>query len=405
MGPDDKNPAVRHMLSHSRGSSELLRSRPTNRFVGPDRSRGVALRGAPPSSDEHDTIAGPLNKKRSRVTSLVCWIAVDSRAIASVYIASDSRITYTDGREPYDTACKVFACRRRPDILGYCGNAGKPPTVLAGLASALDARPLVAEENAWDRARLLVDGLTEALPLDRDHPYDQTKVIYASRDGSGHANAAFAVFEISVIDGRWYFQTLINSAARTEDEDEDERYRALRKLDVVFADGSGASDVRRWRERWVKYHESEIARHKLRGTTRTRTSRGVFSALCTALRFGADPCSGGAPQLAVIHQEGAAMPLGVIWGARRFYEGMPRTGSDAIALNTRWYDKLFQQCDPNTMQVLEEAAFHSAPVRGLDPERPPEAPSKRKRRRQDAAARTLVEKERARTTHRKRFLK
>jgi hypothetical protein len=251
----------------------------------------------------------------------------------------------------------------------------------------------------------LVEELNRALPLHHGHLYGQTKIVYASRDGEGHSNAAFAVFEISVVKGGWDFRTLAESKARAEREGPEERYRALKELDIVFAEGTGARDVKNWREHWVQYHASESVRRELRGTTRTRTSRGVFSALCTALRFAADPRSGGAPQLAVIHQENAAMSLGVIWENQRFYEGTPQTESEALALDTRWHDKLFQLCNPATMQVLKEAAFHSAPIRGLDPERPPEAPSKRKQRRQKAAALSALEREKAREAHRKRFLK
>ncbi len=335
------------------------------------------------------------------MTSLICWFAVDSRAIASLYIASDSRITATDGRVLSDTARKVFACRKRPDIFGYCGNADAPPRVLAEWISALDSRTVAGDETGWHRAQFLVERLNHALPLRDGHLYGQTKVVYASRDGDGYTKAAFAVFEISVVNGRWDYRTLDHSKATKEKEDPDE----LTRLDVVFAEGTGARAVQDWRERWKQYHSSEVARLELGGTTRASTSRGVFSALCSALRFANDLRSGGAPQLAVIHQERAARSLGVIWNNQRFFEGRPQLESEAVALDTKWHDKLFQRCDPTTMQALEEAAIHSAPIKGLDPERPTEAPSKRKERRQKAAARSVVERDKAREAHRKRFLK
>jgi hypothetical protein len=53
----------------------------------------------------------------------------------------------------------------------------------------------------------------------RLHLYGETKVVYASRDGDGHTNAAFAVFVISVVNRRWDFRTLAESKARGEAED------------------------------------------------------------------------------------------------------------------------------------------------------------------------------------------
>lgn len=329
------------------------------------------------------------------MTSLVCWFAVDSRAITSIYVASDSRITASTGEVLSDAACKVFACRERPDIIGYCGNADRPPAVLARLASQLDG--LSVSKSAWDRAHWITRELEHALPLCFDHPYSETKLVYASRDGEGFACAEFRVFEISVVEGHWYLRTLEFSPAR-EQGDEEHRSR-----DIAFAEGSGAASVRRWRDMWAQFHSWDIEHREHGGTTRVRTSRGVFSALCTALAFGDDSRSGGAPQLAVIHQEGVAMPLGVIWKGSRFYKGTERSEAEAVALNTRWHDKLFQLCSPTTMAVLEDAACHNAPTRGLDPELPMEVSSARQQRRRQAAARSVEERQIARERHRQRF--
>lgn len=99
------------------------------------------------------------------------------------------------------------------------------------------------------------------------------------------------------------------------------------------------------------------------------------------------------------------MSLGVIWQNARFWEGTSRTIAEALALRTRWHDKLFQLCEPSTMQVLDEAAVHSAPARGLDPELAAEPLTKRRQRRQSVAARTVLERIEAREAHRKRFRK
>lgn len=54
------------------------------------------------------------------MTSLVVWTGVDSRAPASIYLASDSRLSWDNG-DTWDFGRKVFASHRYPDILGYYG--------------------------------------------------------------------------------------------------------------------------------------------------------------------------------------------------------------------------------------------------------------------------------------------
>ena len=140
----------------------------------------------------------------------------------------------------------------------------------------------------------------------------------------------------------------------------------LEHPDVIFAAGSGAAHVQNWRERWETYHANSVEFRSAGGTLRVRTSRGVFAAFCTSLPFGADPASGGAPQLAVIYQEEAALSLGIVWEGQRYFEGAPCTLDDALRLRTRWHDWLFQVCDPETMGPPARAARHGAPARGFD---------------------------------------
>ena len=72
------------------------------------------------------------------VTSLLCWVGVDSRGPTSAYIATDSRITW-GRRDVWDLGRKTFAASRTPDIFGFSGGVLFPSLVLSQYVSALDA--------------------------------------------------------------------------------------------------------------------------------------------------------------------------------------------------------------------------------------------------------------------------
>jgi len=267
------------------------------------------------------------------MTSLVCWIGVDHRKVASIYLASDSRITQ-EGRVVSDDARKVFACSSRADIFGYCGNAEAPPRALDELTARLSTAELgVDDSNVYLRADRILEQLALALSVRRDGPdYSNTSIIYGTRQGEGYANAEFHAFSFFVSGDRWVRANLnlpIDS-------------------DIVAAEGSGAAQVRRYREYWTS------------AQGRLRTSRAVFSALCNAIDSCTDAASGGAPQLVGIYQRGGATDFGVLFKGERFIGGK-RVPLDP---GRPWHDDLFQRCDSASMAPLPNAAKHHRP-RGL----------------------------------------
>ncbi len=65
-----------------------------------------------------------------------------------------------------------------------------------------------------------------------------------------------------------------------------------------------------------------------------RTSRGVFGAFCDALRSGADPYTGGAPQIARLYRQGTARHIGVLHQGKRYLRAWRcRATSTCGALN------------------------------------------------------------------------
>jgi len=250
--------------------------------------------------------------------------------VSSIYIACDIRVT-AGGILVTDSAQKVFACKQRPEIYGYCGNAEYPPLVLRSLVAALangaawPAHAAAYEEPEWV-GRFLSDKL-RIVPGGPD--YSNTVVVRGTRKGEGSVNAEFSIFKFYVSGSVWEWARLDLPAVS----------------DVVVAEGSGADKVRAWRDYWTS------------AQGRRRTSRGVFSALCGALRANADPKSGGAPQLVGMYQEGPPATFRVLFNGGRFVNGRAVPSAEAML----WHDDLFQVCDGELMKPLESAQRHRRP--------------------------------------------
>ena len=270
------------------------------------------------------------------MTSLVSWIGVDSRAPASVYLASDSRISWGN-KLTWDYGRKLFASRNYPEILGYFGDVLFPSQVLGQLMDLIDSDSLFGVEDSpddkWAKVLSIVQRSFEGYPDEESRPFS---IVYCTREGSGMAS----IFHMSTLS--W------NPGEGWTDQ----RWLELPKQsDVIAVFGSGGDAVDKWYSYWSRTRQSG------------GTSRSVFSAFCDALQSGEDERSGGSPQLVGVYRQGAAESFGVIYEGKRYLLGLPVNESrnlDAI----EWRNGLFERCDWRTMKPLEGAQRHSRP-RGL----------------------------------------
>jgi hypothetical protein len=79
------------------------------------------------------------------MTTIVAWLGVDSRGPASLYLASDSRITWGPSTS-WDVRRKLFVCRTQPYLFGYAGEAFAPTHLLGQITERIDACLLRAQE-------------------------------------------------------------------------------------------------------------------------------------------------------------------------------------------------------------------------------------------------------------------
>lgn len=265
------------------------------------------------------------------MTSFVAWMGVDSRGPASLYLASDSRISWSDV-DHWDCGRKVFASTRTPDLLGYVGDVLFPSLVLGQIASAIDMGtlypPAASPEVRFDRISALIKTSFSELPYRARLPFT---VFYATRDGEG-MKTTFYLWALSWRQGSsWHEESIPIPNASS----------------AIRVSGSGASVV----DKWQSYWES---------SSQGGTSRAVFGALCDAICSGSDPRSGGAPQLVGLFRKSTAQTIGVVVDKTPYVLGLPVTADQDHTCHIEWRNTLFERVSANG-DLLQQAQRHHAP--------------------------------------------
>lgn len=267
------------------------------------------------------------------MTTVVAWVGVDQRGPSSLYLASDSRFTWSEGIT-WDSGCKVFASRTHPAILGYCGDVVFSSISIAQALELIDSNLLYRDDASADEQ---LDSLSDFLKKAFDtYPTSQQReftVVYAFRTTILDRPSFFAGAIGWSPRAGWTMETL---AMPTESS-------------VIGAFGSGKQAFGDTNRRWK---EGDVG----------RTSRSVFSAFCDHVASSADPKTGGAPQLAGIYikKPPNATTFGVIHDGRKWLSGVAVPDTNNLD-HIEWRDELFQRCDGRTMQPITHAQRHARP--------------------------------------------
>ncbi|MBD2294820.1 hypothetical protein H6G06_15345 [Anabaena sphaerica FACHB-251] len=264
------------------------------------------------------------------MTLLVSWIGIDSRKVASIYIAADSRISWANLAN-FDHGRKVFAFNKYPDILGYCGDVMFPSIVLGQIVEMAD-NGLLFKENY--KCKQKFEAIKEKLiQIFHKYPHhingitqDSLQIIHASRESDNCTNFFCHLIEWKRDKG-WSGKKLIFPE----------------KSDTLAILGSGAVEFNKNYERYIQ------------GPNKS-TSRNVFHCFCDTLFNSKDINCGGAPQLVGIYSkpESTAKKFGIIKDKKRYLFGSQI--DDLINFNNiEWRNDLFELCDGNTMKKFEKA--------------------------------------------------
>lgn len=272
------------------------------------------------------------------MTSLIAWSGADPHGTASIYFASDSRISWDKrGNTVWDTAPKVLASMMQPEIFGFTGYALLPYVALSQACMAIDRglRGVQAERSPdgkcdwlWDRIKTQ----TIMHPAGAAHSFN---ILYAVRTGS---------------------KVYIQRKGKEPPVHSIDEPKATFDLYVLSWDALG----QKFSEKHYPVPHSQSSILKLSGTGETSvknahavwemspargTSRSMFSALCLSLKSGSDPQSGGAPQLVGMYRKGNGRTFGVVTPEGAFFQGVKF--SDHPGDSVEWRDHLFRRVEFN----------------------------------------------------------
>ena len=266
------------------------------------------------------------------MTSFVAWVGVDQRGPASVYLASDSRISWEPTRV-WDHGTKLFACHTGPHLLGYIGDVIFPSLVLAQITSAIDLGIVFHSDDdppqRFLRIESIVKSAFEGLPYPERRPFT---IVYATRQLE-QMNSTFHGFTLAWTPSAGWRRQEITTPSTS------------REMCIL---GSGGAAVSRWQERWDS-------------SSQGGTSRAIFSAFCDAIHSGEDPLTGGAPQLVGLYRIGAGRPTGIVEDGRPFLFGIPLELDVAQGIqNLEWRNSVFERCSASGTR-LEDTHQHHVP--------------------------------------------
>ncbi|MCW3102423.1 MAG: hypothetical protein JWO09_863 [Bacteroidetes bacterium] len=261
------------------------------------------------------------------MTLVVSWIGIDSRKISSLYIASDSRISWGNIAR-FDSGRKVFGCKNHPIIIGYCGDVMFPSIVINQLVDLADQGVLFPENsNNEDKFQLFYQKLKTQFD---NYPSeingittDTLEILFASRTGETDFLCRKAMWTKS--SNNWATEDLVFSPYS----------------DKLFVIGSGKVE---FEEKFTQFLKSNEA----------KTSRAVFQCFCETLENINDVYCGGSPQLVGLYNRFNSKQFGIIYENKRYLHGIELNSS--IDYNVvEWRNKLFEICDGATKEIKPNA--------------------------------------------------
>jgi len=271
------------------------------------------------------------------MTTLISWLGVDQRGPASIYLASDSRISW-GAADQWNYGGKLFTAQSSPEAFGFCGDVLFPLLVLGPLCQRIDANKMLAACNNFhdklERIRRSVEVSFKEYPASQKRPF---QIFYISRTGEGmtcefHAGRVFSDNPKIVSSEVMRFPSDPVLGPRSG---------------LIGEAGSGSNSMKNWDYRWQK-------------TDIQNTSRSVFGAFCSSINSGDDPLSGGAPQLIAIYRSGLPKQLGVIWQGKKYFSGLELEDFSA-GEELDWRNERFEICDPLTLMVKAGAQKQPVP--------------------------------------------
>jgi len=268
------------------------------------------------------------------MTLLVSWIGVDSRGPASLYMISDSRLSWKNGKTTkfWDYGKKVFAFKNTPDIIGYCGDVVFPVQAISHIVDLADNGLLFANIYSEDRRFKRIEFKIKELlkPYPEEYIAHSFSILYGTRV----SKSEFACYELNW-DKKKGWWSKKNSHVDFSDK--------------IFVLGSGSEEFN------LKYKKYQEGINK-------RTSRAIFHCFCDTIDTITDIQCGGIPQLVGVYRIKNAINYGIFYKNKRYLSGIP---VDNLSNFTKieWRNELFERMDGNRKNLIKHAQKQPNPLR------------------------------------------
>jgi len=269
------------------------------------------------------------------MTLLVAWTGIDSRSPASVYIATDSRVSWGE-RRYFDHANKTFAIRQFPAIIGYCGDSLASQMLISQAIAVIEAIP--------DYTGITFEGLVDIFIRIIVRNYTQYPVDLST--------GSFTV----VMCGK----ATVGSAGNFECYRIDSTFKDTKIAKVLFPEksgpiviaGSGKSDF-----------QTLYQNHQIPDNPNKSTSRDVFHAFYKAISQGNNPTVGSIPQITSVYRKPntGGSHCGVVVEGQRYIAGQ-LVDRDILPENVQWFNDNFEITNPHTKR-RENGAQMQPPFR------------------------------------------
>ncbi len=262
------------------------------------------------------------------MTLLIAWTGIDSRSPASVYIATDSRISWaTTGY--FDNAIKTFATRNFPAIIGYCGDSLASQMIISQAIAVIEAMPHYSGITLED----LVDIFIRIIARN----YSQYPVDLST--------GSFTVIMCGKV--------AVDSAGDFECYRIDSTFKESKKTKLSFPEksgpiviaGSGKEDFQ------VQYKK-----HQHKDNPNKSTSRDVFHAFYKTIAAGNNPTVGSTPQITAVYRKPntGGSHCGVVIAGQRYIAGQ-LVDLDILPEKIQWFNDNFEITSPHTKRRKQDA--------------------------------------------------
>ncbi len=261
------------------------------------------------------------------MTTMVCWKSADQNKQQTLNLCSDSR--FRDGTgNVWDCGKKLFFSRVFPDVFGFVGEALPPQTVLAQLVDAIDSKSLGARSSdpalRVSKYMSYLDATIGTFPRTRS-----VEIVYATRDDRQNSSP-FHICSIFFASGKGPGKTTTIQTGGAQSM-------------LIRAFGSGENE-------FMKMYAAVHAKQQ------GNMSRAVYWSFVDHLASGADPYTGGSPQIVRLGNVGAASPIGISNNGKRYLLGFELDASQLGEPEIKdWHDDMYQYVDPVSGQPRSKA--------------------------------------------------